>query len=458
MIVPRNRLLWVVAGVVLPLGAVPALAPALGWAALALAAGTILAAMLDASLGLGSLDEIELAPSAPIRLTRGRAGQVVLLARNLSGRTRELRFGLAFPPQVPSPAEELTAVLPAGADGWRSVAWNCLPLERGRYEMERCYLEGATPLGLWAIRRAVPVCLELRVFPNLARERRHLAALFLHRGGHGLHPHRQLGQGREFEKLREYIPGDTWNEMHWKATAKRGRPITKVFQLERTQEVYVLVDASRLSRRPAGKTEISPAEGKLAEALVLGDTILERYVQAALILGLVAQRQGDLFGLLTFTDRVQGFVRAGGGQAHFNRCRNVLFDLQPRPVSPEFDELASFIRLRLRRRSLLVFLTHLDDPVLSESFLRAMRMLRSHHLVVAHMLRPPDARPVFAGAGVETVDDIYRRLGGHLVWNGLAELEQVFQRQGLHFSLLDHEGLCLQLVSRYAQIKQRQLL
>ena len=59
----------------------------------------------------------------------------------------------------------------------------------------------------------------------------------------------QVGRGREFEKLREYIPGDSFDEIHWKATARRARPITKVFQVERTREVYVAVDLSRLSAR-----------------------------------------------------------------------------------------------------------------------------------------------------------------------------------------------------------------
>jgi len=458
MIVPRDRLLWTVAVVALPLAVLAALWPVLGGVAMALAAGVFLMAALDAVLGIGVLAGIEVGPAPPVRLTRGRAGEVSLPFRNSSGRSRELRFGLAFPARLSSPAEETTAVLPAGQDAWRRLAWTCLPLERGRYRLDRCYLEGATPLGFWAVRRAVPIDLELRVYPDLARQRRHLAALFLHRGGHGLHPHRQLGQGREFEKLREYIPGDTWNEIHWKATAKRGRPITKVFQLERTQEVYVVVDASRLSRRPSGRTELDPAAGALGEPAVLHDTILERYLQAALILGLVAHRQGDLFGLLTFTDRVEGFVRAGGGREHLNRCRNILYDLQPQAVSPDFDELAAFIRVRLRRRALLVFLTHLDDPVLGEAFLRSMRMLRSHHLVVACMMRPPDARTLFADGGVRSVDDVYQRLGGHLVWHGLTELERVFRREGLLFSLLEHEGLCQQLVSRYVQIKQRQLL
>ncbi len=80
------------------------------------------------------------------------------------------------------------------------------------------------------------------------------------------------------------------------------------------------------------------------------------------MLGLAAERQGDLFGLLTFTDKVEKFVRAKNGKAHYNACRDALYTLEPKIVTPDFDELCAFIRLRLRRRALLVFLTALDDP------------------------------------------------------------------------------------------------
>ena len=104
---------------------------------------------------------------------------------------------------------------------------------------------------------------------------------------------RQIGRGREFEKLREYVAGDGLDEIHWKAAARRGRPITKVFQVERTQEIYVIIDASRLSARTMGE-----------------ETALEREVAGALLTGAAAERAGDLFGLAAFSDRVEG-VHAG---------------------------------------------------------------------------------------------------------------------------------------------------
>jgi len=97
--------------------------------------------------------------------------------------------------------------------------------------------------------QALPLPGEIRVYPNLHPERRNLAGLFLNRGAFGIHAQRQVGKGRDFEKLREYIPGDSYDEIHWKATAKRGHPVTKVFQVERTQEIVVVIDSSRLSAK-----------------------------------------------------------------------------------------------------------------------------------------------------------------------------------------------------------------
>jgi uncharacterized protein (DUF58 family) len=300
-------------------------------------------------------------------------------------------------------------------------------------------------MGFWAVRTSQPARAELRVYPNLFDERKNVAALFLRRGELGVHALRQAGQGRDFEKLREYVPGDSYDEIHWKASAKRGRPVTKVFQVERTQEVYVIVDASRLTAR---------------EITLQGShtTVLERYVTAALILGLAAEQQGDQFGLITFSDRVLSFVRAKNGQAHYDACRDRLYTLHPQRVTPDFDELCSFIRLRLRKRALLIFLTALDDPLLAESFAKASELISRQHLLIVDMLQPVGAQPLFADEAVTKIDDLYRRLGGHLQWNSLREMEKVLRRRGVRFSLLDPEKLATELIAQHADVKRRQLL
>jgi len=231
----------------------------------------------------------------------------------------------------------------------------------------------------------------------------------------------------------------------------------------------VIIDASRLSARPtqvAGwKLQVGNSPGRQAENNAQRAThnrpvtsVLERFITSALVLGLAAERQGDLFGLLTFSDKVQTFVRAKNGKAHYAACRDALYTLQPQVVTPDFEELGSVIRLRLRRRALLVFLTSLDDPVLADSFVRNLDLICRQHLILVNMLQPPGVRPLFSHGTVASLDEVYEHLGGHLLWHKLCELERVLQRRGVRFSLLDNEKLSTQLVSQYLNVKQRQLI
>ncbi len=455
MIVPRNRLLVWVTVLALPFGAIAGLSPTSAPVAIG-AIGLFLAVVfLDAVLGLGVLDGITVTIPRIVRLAKDRAGLLELQIFNEQQKAKQLRFGLALPLELKSPQEDLAALLPAG-HALSRLTWPCTPLRRGNYHLDKCYLEGASPLGFWAVRGTSPMQGEVRVYPNLLTERKAVAALFLNRGNFGARAQRQVGKGRDFEKLRDYVPGDSYDEVHWKATAKRGKPVTKIFQIERTQEVYVIIDASRLSAR------LVEMKGAPADAASLPATepdhasVLERYITAALVLGLAAEHQGDLFGLVTFSDKVQKFVRARNGKAHYSACRDALYTLHPQIVTPDFAELFTFIRLRLRRRALLVFLTALDDPVLAETFTRHLDLVSRQHLVIVNMMQPPGVQPVFSNPNVVSLDAVYQQLGSHVLWHNLRELEKVLQRRGANFSLVENEKLSAQLVTQYLNVKRRQ--
>ncbi len=444
MIVPRSRLLFWTAVIILPFAFLAAVSPTAGGVCLLFIGGLALIAMVDAFAAQKNLTGIGIELPAVSRMSKDREAKLELRIRNAQQHKRVLRVGLPWPGEIKTETAEMETVLPAQSE-WSRLTWPCTPLKRGNYNFSDAFVEGESPLGLWAARKAVPVQSEIRVYPNLLQDRKNLSALFLNRGQFGLHAQRQIGKGRDFEKLREYVPGDGYDEIHWKATARRGKPITKVFQIEKTQEVYVIVDASRLSARRANETAGA-------------ESALERFVTAALVLGLAAEQQGDLFGLLTFADKVQKFVRARNGQAHYNACRDALYTLQPKIVTPDFDELCTFIRLRLRRRALLIFLTALDDPAVAESFVRNVDLIRRQHLLLVNMLQPPGVKPLFSNTGVASLDDLYLELGGHLRWQKLRELQKILQRLGVRFSLLTNERLSAELVSQYLSVKQRQLL
>lgn len=186
--------------------------------------------------------------------------------------------------------------------------------------------------------------------------------------------------------------------------------------------------------------------------------MLDRALTSALLLGAAAERQGDLFGLLTFSDRVRTFVRAGSGAAHYGACRDALYTLEPETVSPDFEEVATFLRNRLRRRALLVFLTSLDDPVIAEGFLRGIDLIRRQHMVCVGMIRPPGARPMFHNTVLWGADPLYGELAGHLRWQNLREVERLLRRRGVGFALTDAATLTVEMLRQYLSVKRRQVL
>ena len=452
--VPTNKLLLWFGIAFLPVSILTALIPEISIVGALPAAGVVSFAVLDAVVSRKGLTGICVTLPEVVRLSVGREGEFMLSIENEGIKVKRLRLGLAFPGEIYSSHHDRITDLPEEtADS--ILIWPFKALKQGLYLLQNCFLETSSKYGFWSLRRAETIQSQIRVYPDLLRERKKMSGLFLKRGI-GTHAQRQVGKGREFEQLREYLPGDSYEDIHWKATARRGLPITKVYQIERTQQIYVIIDGSRLSARNS-----DPLDSNSTDDLSCGNsytTIMERFTAAALVMGLAADRQADVFGLLAFDDRVRKFVRAKNGRAHYDVCRDALYTMQARSVTPDFGELFSFVAAKIRRRALLIILTNLDDPVLAESFTANVDLISRRHLVLVNMLKPAGVAPIFSDPMVNTLDDIYTKLGGHLLWRRLREIEKILQRRGIGFYLLENENLCSDLVTKYLAIKRRQIL
>ena len=454
-IVPTYRLIYFLGLIFLPLTLLMVVVSAIAVPTILVAIAILIGVAMDAYRSRGRLTGIRVMLPDVVRISKGREGSFNIQIENPTLKVRSIRLGFAFPDEIYAPAVELGIELPAD-NHFSSIDWLLQGLKQGRYELDMYYLETASLWGFWSIRIGAQIDTEIRVYPNLFDERKYLSGLFLNKGL-GIHTQRQVGKGRDFEQLREYLPGDSYEDIHWKTTAKRGMPITKVYQVERTQQIYVIIDASRLSARCA-ESNSNSGNGDTQNHSDGLTTMLERFITAALIMAMAAERQGDLFGLLTFDNKVRSFLKAKMGKAHFNVCRDALYMLQPQSVSPDFAELFTFIGTKIRRRALLVFLTHLDDPVLADSFTQYMDLISRHHVVLVNMIRPVVAKPLFTSESVSTVNDIYNDLGGHMLWRRMQETQKVLQRRGVGFAMLDNENLCAELVSQYLTLKRRQVL
>jgi uncharacterized protein (DUF58 family) len=442
-ILPTRRLLWLVLGaaaLAVASGPMPEIAPVwlLGLFAVGLAALGDLCATL-------ARPRVEAAAGSPVtRFTKGRTGSVRVSFACPPGSPGTVRFALGMPEAFEPERDQLWVSFSPGARR-AEIDWRCTPSRRGRFGGVLACTECPSRLGLWQVRTRQPLATEMRVYPGLPLAAQRLLARTLRHGPAGVRAHRLMGRGREFEKLRDYLPGDGFDEIHWKATAKRGRPMTKVFQIERTQELYVVIDQSRLSGR------MVPVDGAM-------QTVLEGYLSAALVLMRVAERQGDRFGMVTHDDRVRFFLRAGHSQAHYAACRDAAMTLQPSDHTPDVAEIVRHLCTHLRRRALLIFLTDLSDPVLAEDFARNIRVLSRRHLVCVCQTRPPDVGPLFEGGPVGSEREIYGRLAGHIRWRELRAAAQRLCSLGVSTRTLERDLMAAGLVDLHAQVKRRQIL
>jgi uncharacterized protein (DUF58 family) len=432
MIVPAPRLLIVTACVVAPCLAVAVFAPPTAPAMLAVVAVAAMLAGFDAHRGRQRARGLELGVPESVRWTQSRPARLTATLANRDPQPQKLRLAAVFPSEIACSNALQEVSVPAGS---ASIHWQCIPERRGNFTLHAVEWEQSSPARLWEIRTAVRPNCELRVYPGLHDRR--TRALLLRQPMEGLHLRRQVGKGREFERLREYAPGDAYDDIAWKATARRGHPIVAVTQVERTQQVYVAIDTSRLAA---------------------GAGALDAYVEASLHLSIACQRYGDQFGLLAFSDRVRRFVRAGAGARHFGALREALYTLGPSRVAPDFAEAFAFVQRMLRRRALIVFLTFLDDPALAEEFVRDAAVISGRHLVLVHVPASEQVRPAFAGPAPESEQALYERLAGQILFSNLRQTGRSLERLGARFRILDRALLLDQVVESYVEIKRRQLL
>lgn len=445
--VPSQRSLFL-AAVILPLGLLGAASVEWVWLVPAGIIGFMVLGVLDLYLSSRLFEGLRVEIDPITRLARDNEGTLTTHIRADEFAPEVITLGLPLP--VEFIQEKDTQMVTLRGDGVKHwiVTWPLTARARGVYVCPYVYAELPSVLKLFTVRRRFLSTAEIRVYPNLRRERRQLANLFLNRGSLGVHTQRMVGQGREFEQLREYCSGDSMLDVHWKASAKRGSLVTKTYQVERTQEIYLVIDHSRLSGRRSTREDAAVDDA-------YAETILERYVTAASVLGMVAEREGDLFGMVAFGQRVSRFVRASSGKQHGQIIQDALFDLKTENGPFDLDELFTFIRLRLRRRALVVFLTDLSDAAAAEEFAKHVGVLSSQHYVLVNSIRREGVQALYAEPSCNPISE---QIAGHMRWGGLRQLQVKLRAAGVEFSVLDDEKLSVDLVNQYLSVKQRQLL
>ncbi len=273
---------------------------------------------------------------------------------------------------------------------------------------------------------------------------------------------RLRGVGREFESLRDYQPGDELRKISWTATARRGKLVTRQFTIERSQQVWMVLDAGRLSRtafdlKRTSTEFLAETDAERERAHLLTVTQLDQATTAATMLAQVIQGSGDKFAMLSYGRTIQQLLPPGAGPAHLR----LLIDLlsQTRSEPSEADHLQAIARLKTaqRRRGLIVWITELTDSAGRPDLVTAAIELVRRHLVVLVLLKHPELEAL-AAIKPKTREEMFHAAAAQEMLERRRSTIAQLERQGVLIVETTAEEIGIQAVSKYLEVKAEGLL
>ncbi|MEM7576735.1 MAG: DUF58 domain-containing protein [Planctomycetota bacterium] len=370
-----------------------------------------------------------------------QAGKNAMFRITLENRlSRSVRVRVEQPWPSTVDAEEDRWDVPLGPRETVTLETRATPRDRGPLVLPPLTLDLALPASLAVFRSVredggtatvLPDMSAVRHYEKLRRSRALRAA--------GFHRQRTIGLGREFDQMREYVRGDDFRDINWKATARTGVPRTNHYQVERSRDLLLCIDAGRLMGSPVGRR-----------------TALDHAVDAALLLTYAAHDQADRVGLVTFADRVETVIRPA--TTNGSHILKTLAALESRPLFPNYLSLVETLRSRQTHRGLIFLLTDLSDPQLSEDLVDAMPLLVARHLVVVVSLRDALFERVASGQETDRRFGVTHVFAARQLARERRQRSAQLRKAGVSVLEADAEQLTLAVMNHYLAVKSRQLI
>jgi uncharacterized protein (DUF58 family) len=413
--------------------------PGLRWLTLLFDAGLLAAAFVDSRLS--RLPEgVEIVRELGGRFHIGAETEVRVNVLNHTARALELRIKDEHPAGLIL-ASGREARVRVGAGESTSLVYTLKPPRRGRFEFGRVAVRFVSRLGLVWREEYAGEAQAVKVYPNVRRAREaELKAL----GARSLVAAQRRaawrGEGRDFESLREYVPGDELRHVSWSATARRGKLTTRQYQIERDQTVIIALDA-----------------GRLMTARIEDETKFDTAIHAALALMSAAARGGDHAGLVVFGRRVKAFVPPARGREQLDAVLEALHAVEPELIEPSYTRAFEFVAANVKRRALVVVLTDLVDEEGSRELLASLRLLRPRHLPLVATIGDRDLRASVRDSPADIRGLFAQSVAEEIMLQREAALRRVEAQGGLALDVTA-ASLVPSLLETYIRVKERGLL
>jgi uncharacterized protein (DUF58 family) len=313
------------------------------------------------------------------------------------------------------------------------------PTKRGEYEFGDIRVFAQSPLGLVSRRYTIAQAEILRVYPSFLQMRKYeLMAISNRLTDIGIKKIRRLGHSMEFEQIKNYVPGDDYRTINWKATARQGVLMTNSYTDEKSQHVYCVIDKSRAMKMPFE-----------------GLSLLDYAINASLVLSNVAMLKEDKAGLITIAEKPGAVIAADRKAAQLNRIMEVLYKEKTRYQESNMELLYATVRRTLKQRSLIVFFTNFESMPALERQLPFLKKISQYHLLLVVFFENTELRKL-SETPAEDVEGIYIKTIAEKFAYDKKLIAKELTKHGIQTILTAPQNLTVKTVNKYLEIKAKQ--
>ena len=320
--------------------------------------------------------------------------------------------------------------------GSRTINYQLRPVRRGVYDFGHVRVFVSSPLALLQRRYTLCQPQDVKVYPSYLMLRQYeLLAHSQNLTEQGIKRIRRPGNNTDFEQIKEYVVGDDYRSINWRATARRHQLMTNVYQEERSQQVYCVIDKGRMMQQSHRSM-----------------SLLDYAINASLVLSYVAINKEDRAGLVTFDSEFRTFVSASRHSGHMQTLQETLYAEQADFTESDFSSLLVGLNRHLSRRSLLVLFTSFPTLVSLRRQLGFLLQLARRHRLLVVFFEDAELRDYIC-TRPKTTEEYYQHVVAEKFAYDQCLIVQLLRQHGIQALLTTPDALSVGVINRYLEIK-----
>ncbi|MBS1557873.1 MAG: DUF58 domain-containing protein [Bacteroidetes bacterium] len=373
------------------------------------------------------------------RLSNGDENEIQIHLQSYYPFHTKLRVFDEAPHQFQRRDIEFVLFLAAGEK--KSIRYFLRPVKRGEYFFGAINVLVHSPLKLVVRKFQFSMDKMVPVYPSYIQMRKYeLLAIHHYLTESGIKKIRRIGHNQEFELIKEYVTGDDFRTVNWKATARKSRLMVNQYQDEKSQQVYSLIDKGRVMQMPFN-----------------GMSLLDYAINASLVVSNIAIKKSDKAGLLTFQDRIGSFLRAGRTNHQMAIIQEVLYNQKTAFFETDYSSLYARVRQSISQRSLLLLYTNFESIQGLHRQLPYLLALNRMHLLVVIFFDNDELRTV-ADKKTDGLKEIYNQAIAEQFLYDKKRMTKELAKYGIHYILTAPEKLSVNTINKYLELKARHLI